>query len=145
MQLSYLVSITLLLNSLLAGRIDVNECVGADGGAVIDTGGSETVPLYVVDGDGAPGEEATEYVLAGFFLDKLTVNDLETDFSNLSGFDKCSVTTSGNSVGSEVLVVLPLDEGNGNVSVDDGYTWKCKFVSASQFTNRRELRSLLVI
>ena len=145
MTTTYLVSIIFLVNSLLAGRIDVKDCVGADQGAVVDLGGSETVGLYVANGDGAPGDSESTHALIGFYTEQLNVNDLETNFSNMSGFTQCVVYTDSNADGAAVKVVIPLDEGGNVADVAGGYTWNCKFVSSSEFDGRRELRSLLVI
>ena len=146
MQTSYLISIIILANCILAGQIDVNNCREINESVVRVTGGSGTISIGVLNGSGAPTDGNNLYNISQFYTDQLEVDGEDYDFSDMSGFRNCRMSIAGNEAGGDVSILLPLDKGEG-VEADEmgGYIWRCEFVDSSGFGGRRDLRSLLVI
>ena len=146
MQTSYLISIIFLANCLLAGQIDVTNCLEINDTKVTQSDGVSKISIGVINGNGAPTDGTNLYNISQFYTDQLKIDGEDYDFSDMSGFRNCRMSIAGNEVGAEISILLPLDQGE-NEEADEmgGYIWRCEFSDASGFGGRRDLRSLLVI
>ena len=145
MQTTYLASIILLLNCILGGVIEVNNCKERDTSAVTQPNGSTPITFAVANGNGKPdGEDSWKFRLAMIDPESLIVKGEEVDFSDITQFGVSFVTVGGIHQRDEVEIQIPLKGQNNEADLANGYVFTCEYSDASGFT-RRELRNLLVI